>query len=61
MSHAQNLFALAAIAKLRNSAGEANWQTMVNMRQAAYLHQIIECIVTEQVSSLPDPYSPNPV
>ena len=61
MSHAQNLFALAAIAKLRNSVGEANWQTMVNMRQAAYLHQIIECIVTEQVSSLPDPYSQNPV
>tara|TARA_B100000902_G_scaffold129670_1_gene128763 strand:+ start:284 stop:469 length:186 start_codon:yes stop_codon:yes gene_type:complete len=61
MSHAQNLFALAAIAKLRNSVGEANWQTMVNMRQAAYLHQIVECMLTEQVSSLPDRYSPNPV
>ena len=58
MSHAQNLFALAAIAKLRNSVGEANWQTMVNMRQAAYLHQIVECMLTEQVSSLPDLNSP---
>ena len=46
MSNAQNLFALAAIAKLRNSVGEANWQTMVNMRQAAYLHQIIACMLT---------------
>jgi len=58
MSHAQNLFALAAIAKIRSSVGEANWQTMVNMRQAAYLHQIVECILTEQVSSLPDLNSP---
>ena len=61
MSHAQNLFALAAIAKLRNSVGEANWQTMVNMRQATYLHQIVECMLIEQVSSLPGPYSPEPV
>ena len=61
MSHAQNLFALAAIAKLRNSVGEAQWQTMVTMRQAAYLHQIVECMLTEQVSSLPDRYSTNPV
>jgi len=61
MSHAQNLFALAAIAKLRNSVGEANWQTMINMRQASYLHQIVECMLTEQVSSLPDPYSTKPV
>ena len=58
MSHAQNLFALAAMAKIRNSVGEANWLTMVNLRQAVYLHQIVECILTEQVSLLPEPHSP---
>ena len=61
MHRAENLSALAALDVTRDSVGEAQWQTMVNMRRAAYLHQIVECMLTEQVASLPDPYSPNPV
>ena len=61
MDRAQNLNALAAIAAARNSAGKASLQTMANLRRAAYLHQIVECMLSEQVSMLPDSYSTNPI
>ena len=61
MDRAQNLSALAAIAVTRNSVGEAKWHTMINSRRAAYLHRIVECMLTEQVSRIPDTYSPKAV
>ena len=41
--------------------GEAKWHTMINSRRAAYLHRIVECMLSEQVSRIPDTYSPKPV
>ncbi|WP_115126762.1 hypothetical protein [Synechococcus sp. GEYO] len=61
MDRAQNLAGLASIAVARQSMGEAKWQTMENMRRAAYIHRIVDCMLTGQVARLPDTYRINPV
>lgn len=61
MDRAQNLAGLAAIAVARQAMGEAKWQTMENMRRAAYIHRIVDCMLTAQVSHLPDTHRINPV
>ncbi len=61
MDRARNLAGLASIAVARQSMGEAKWQAMVNMRRAAYIHRIIGCMLTGQVSRLPDTHRIHPV
>ena len=52
MNRTENLFALQMIL---NSMSTLNPEslTMTKLRQAAYLHGIVEAVLNEQVSSLP--------
>mgnify|MGYP001437577509 CR=1 FL=1 len=52
MNRTENLFALQMIL---NSMSTLNPEslTMKNLRRAAYLHGIVEAVLNEQVSSLP--------
>ena len=53
MNRAQNLTALAAIVETMAQASPGS-TSMENLRRAAYLHQIIAAILSEQVNCLPE-------
>jgi len=52
MNRKENLFALELIAHSMSTVNPESL-TMKNLRRAAYLHGIVEAVLNEQISSLP--------
>ena len=52
MNRAENIFALQLILNSMSTLSPESL-TMTKLRRAAYLHGIVEAVVNEQVSSLP--------
>ena len=52
MNRKENLFALEVILRSMSKVNPES-QTMKNLRRVAYLHHIVEAVLNEQVSSIP--------